>query len=280
MTGAVAGTLRVGILTPSSNTILEPTTTGMLAGLPGVSLHFSRFRVVRIALSADALAQFDNSAILDAADLLADARVDVIVWSGTSAAWMGFDKDERLCAEITRRTGIPAGTSILAIRDAFAAFGYSRIGLVTPYLPDVQQRIIANWSDAGLTITAERHLSIADNFSFSRITEAQVADQVRAVAASGCQVVAVLCTNMVGAGIAARLEAELGVAVFDSVATAVWDVLRLTGRQTSPLRPWGSLFGPGIQWRRHRADEPACDAPRPGSGRAHRLTSPGRLWAT
>lgn len=240
------GPIRIGVLTPSSNTILEPATCRMLAGAPGVSVHFSRFRVVRIALSADALAQFDNSAILDAAQLLADARVDVIAWSGTSAAWMGFDKDEALCAEITRRTGIAAGTSILAMRDAFAARGYERIGLVTPYLPEVQERIIANWTAAGLTITGERHLSIEDNFSFSEISEAMVAEQVRAVAATGCQAVAVLCTNMVGAAIAAQLEAELGVAVFDSVAAAVWDSLRIVGRDPGLLGAWGSLFSGSV----------------------------------
>lgn len=234
--------LRIGVLTPSSNTILEPATTRMLSSVPGVSVHFSRFRVTQIALSADALAQFDNSAILDAAQLLADAKVDVIVWSGTSASWMGFDKDERLCSDIIRRTGIPAGTSILAIRDAFAQMGYSKVGLVTPYIDDIQHRIVANWTAAGLTITDERHLSIQDNFSFSRISEATVAEQVRAVAASGCEVVAILCTNMVGAGVAAALEEELGVAVFDSVAVAVWDALRIAGQDPAQLHQWGSLF--------------------------------------
>jgi maleate cis-trans isomerase len=33
---------RLGMLTPSSNTVLEPVITRMAAGLPEVSLHFSR----------------------------------------------------------------------------------------------------------------------------------------------------------------------------------------------------------------------------------------------
>ena len=53
--------VRLGMLTPSSNTVLEPVTTAMLAGLPEVSVHFSRFRVTEIALSADSLAQFDDA---------------------------------------------------------------------------------------------------------------------------------------------------------------------------------------------------------------------------
>src|ERR1700757_393578 len=68
--------IRLGMLTPSSNTTLEPVTSAMLAGLPGVSAHFSRFRVTEIALTDEALAQFDDRPILVAAELLAHARVD------------------------------------------------------------------------------------------------------------------------------------------------------------------------------------------------------------
>ena len=49
----------LGMLTPSSNTSLEPITTAMVAGLPEVSAHFSRFKVTEIALSSKALAQFE-----------------------------------------------------------------------------------------------------------------------------------------------------------------------------------------------------------------------------
>ena len=100
----------LGMLTPSSNTALEPITSAMVAGLPNVSAHFSRFKVTEIALSSDALAQFDTSNILRAAELLAHAKVDVIGWNGTSSGWLGFETDVKLCEQITAATGIPATT--------------------------------------------------------------------------------------------------------------------------------------------------------------------------
>ncbi len=51
--------VRLGMLTPSSNTSLEPITQTMVSGLPEVSVHFSRFKVTEIALSDAALAQLD-----------------------------------------------------------------------------------------------------------------------------------------------------------------------------------------------------------------------------
>ncbi|MGU4704105.1 Asp/Glu/hydantoin racemase, partial [Burkholderia cepacia] len=59
--------IRIGILTPSSNTALEPLTSAIVAGLPHVSVHFARFTVTEIALSAAALDQFDAAHILVAA---------------------------------------------------------------------------------------------------------------------------------------------------------------------------------------------------------------------
>ena len=37
--------VRFGMLTPSSNTALEPITWAMLAGTAGITAHFSRFKV-------------------------------------------------------------------------------------------------------------------------------------------------------------------------------------------------------------------------------------------
>lgn len=234
--------VRLGMLTPSSNTALEPITNAMLAGIADVSAHFSRFKVTEIALSESALRQFDDSEILRAAELLADAKVDVIAWNGTSASWLGFERDERLCERITASTGIQARTTVLAYRDLFRRLKIARIGLVTPYRKDVQDKIIAVWGSEGLQCVAERHLSLQDNFSFAEVSEAEVARLIEEVVREGCDAVAVVCTNMRGAGPAEVLEARLGVPVFDSIAVTLWACLIATGTDPSRIQGWGRLF--------------------------------------
>jgi maleate isomerase len=233
---------RLGMLTPSSNTALEPITTAMLAGIADVSVHFSRFKVTEIALSESSLRQFDDSEILRAAELLAHAKVDVIAWNGTSASWLGFDRDERLCERITAATGIRACTTVLAFRDLFHRLENARIGLVTPYTADVQQRIIANWRSQGLNCVAERHLSLTDNFSFAEVREADVARFCEEVVREGSDAVAIVCTNMRGAGAAERLERKLGAGIFDSIAVTLWACLVAAGVDPSVIRSWGGLF--------------------------------------
>src|SRR3954469_18841948 len=134
----IAMRTRLGMIAPSSNSVLEPVTYAMLADAPGISAHFSRFRVTEIALDAPALHQFDPSLILPAADLLSDAKVDAIAWNGTSASWLGIDRDNSLCTSISGRSGKPATTSTVACIDAVRSGGAQRIGFVTPYTDEVQ----------------------------------------------------------------------------------------------------------------------------------------------
>jgi maleate isomerase len=235
-------TLRLGMLTPSSNTVVEPMTAAMLAGVPDVTAHFSRFKVTEIALSDSSNQQFAEDEILRAADLLADARVDVIAWNGTSASWLGFERDERLCERITAATGVRACTSVLAFREIFQRTGASRIGLVTPYIGDVQTRIIDNWRTAGLVCPAERHCDLQENFAFAAVPEGDIAGMVRAVAGAGVEAVAIVCTNMRGAGLAQALEAELGLPVYDSIATTLWKSLAVAGASPARVHGWGGLF--------------------------------------
>ncbi len=234
--------VRLGMLTPSSNTALEPVTAAMLADLPNVTTHFSRFKVTEIALSDASDRQFDDGEILRAAALLADAKVDVVAWNGTSASWLGFERDERLCERLTEATGVPACTSVLAFREIFERTGVRRVGLVTPYGETVQQRIVENWRKAGFDCPAERHSGLTDNFAFAEVSEREVANMVRAVAKAGVDAVAIVCTNMRAAPLVARLEAELGVPVYDSIATTLWKSLLLARVPPASVRGWGRIF--------------------------------------
>jgi maleate isomerase len=234
--------IRLGMLTPSSNTTLEPATAAMLRDLPSVTVHYARFRVTEIALTGDALAQFDDSAILAAAELLAHAKVDAIAWNGTSAGWLGFDADERLCRRITAATGIKAATSMLALNEALAATHVRRFGIVTPYVQAVQDRIVANYARLGIECLAGPGLAIQDNFAFAEVTEATLEAMIRSVAALRPDAIGVICTNLRSARLVAPLERELGIPIYDTIATALWKSLRLAGADPSAVKGWGRLF--------------------------------------
>lgn len=238
--------IKLGMLTPSSNTALEPITSAMVSGLQNskvqVSAHFSRFTVTEISLRDQALGQFDLEKILNAAKLLADAHVDVIAWNGTSSGWLGFEKDEGLCRQITEATGIPATTSVLALNEILKKTGAQDFALVTPYLNDVQQLIVQNYARSGVRCVAERHLDLHVNHSFADVEEDTIRAMVRDVAQQKPAAITTFCTNLRAAHLVEALEAETGIPVYDTISTVVWKSLRLAGVDTRELRGWGRLF--------------------------------------
>jgi maleate isomerase len=243
--------IKLGILVPSSNTNLEPLTCSILSSLPDVSVHFSRFPVTHIALSATALSQFDETAILAAASLLADAQVDVIGWSGTSSGWLGFEADEKLCRSIEQKTGIKATTSVLALNRLLDLVREREskpvpFGLVTPYLDDVQTAIVSTYGKAGYEVKAESHLRKTVNVEFAKVSEDTLDAQIETVIGqlgSGTTVISTFCTNLKAAQRVKHWEEKYGdLYVFDTTATVVWDMLRMAGVDYKGITQWGKLF--------------------------------------
>lgn len=232
----------LGMLTPSSNTVLEPVSSAIVHGLPNVSVHFSRFELTQISLGANAAKQFNLDLILQAAKLLADAKVDVIAWNGTSAGWLGFETDEHLCNEVTKSTGIPATTSVLAFNEILEKTAARKLGFVSPYTEDIQNKIVENYQQAGFNCIAERHLNLKENHSFAEVTDQQIISMVREVASYQPQAITTFCTNLKAAHLVAQLEAETGIPIYDTVTTAVWKSLRIAGFDTRSISGWGRLF--------------------------------------
>lgn len=234
--------VRLGMLTPSSNTVLEPVTSAMVAGVEGVSVHFGRFPVTEISLRPRALGQFDDGPMRAAARLLADARVHVVCWNGTSAGWLGLDSDRHLCDAIARDVGTPVVSSVLALVEIFRLAGVRRYALVTPYLDEIQARIVDTFAAEGFACAAEAHLGDPGNFSFAEVEPETLAWMVRDVARARPDAITTFCTNLRAAPLVPALESELGLPVYDTVATGLWASLRAAGVAPTRVRGWGRLF--------------------------------------
>jgi len=236
---------RIGMLTPSSNTCLEPMTSRILADVaPGVSAHFSRIPVTSVSLEEESSAQFCAEQLIAAACLLEDAKVDVVVWNGTAGSWLGLEHDRQICQAIEEATGIPATSSTLALFDAFRAYGVTSLGLAVPYTREVADRIGEVYSTAGVTVVASHCLGITDNESFARVSPDRIRRLVTCSAEGNAQAVAVVCTNVCAAPAIAGLEQQLGILVLDSVTVTLWKALDLVnGAVAAP--GWGTLLATG-----------------------------------
>ncbi|MFN8526383.1 MAG: Asp/Glu/hydantoin racemase [Chloroflexota bacterium] len=234
--------IRVGMITPSSNTMVEPITSAITAGLwADLSVHYARITVTRIAMDAASINQFEREAMLGAARLLADARVDLICWNGTSAGWKGLDSDRQNCAAIQAETGIRATSATLGQMDAFRAAGVTRYALATPYLADVHAATKRTYAAEGFECVSEHNLGISTNFEFAEIPLEALRDLIRRADSPDAQAIAVVCTNLAAARVVEEMERELSKPIHDTLILALWHPLQLLGWD-KPIPDWGALM--------------------------------------
>lgn len=217
--------LRIGMIVASSNTWAEPVTYRLLEEAPDVTVHFARVDIAAPSFTT----AFGGEGMAQAARQLADAEVEVIMWNGSSGSWLGIQRDQELSAELARICGVPASTSTLALLESCRMHGVKRLGLVTPYSAEVNADIAREYASVGIEVVAESHLGIQDNMGFSCVPEADLAQEVRAIA-PGADAAMILCTNLNGAFVAPLLEAELGIPVFDSITITLSHALQLGSR--------------------------------------------------
>ncbi|MGE3271711.1 MAG: Asp/Glu/hydantoin racemase [Chloroflexota bacterium] len=233
---------RIGMITPSSNTMVEPITSAMTAHLlDDLSVHYARIPVTRISLDQGSLDQFEREAMLSAARLLADAKMDVICWNGTSGGWKGADADRAICEAITAETGIPSTTGTLAQFEAFRAHGIKKYALAVPYLADVRDAILKVYAGEGFECVNNAHLGISTNFEFAELSLETLKDLALRADHPDAEAVVIVCTNLAAARVVEELEQQLGKSVHDSLVVSLWHPLKMIDWQT-PIPGWGRLM--------------------------------------
>jgi maleate isomerase len=234
---------KIGMLTPSSNTILEPVCSRIFNDVPEVTCHYSRFPVTKISLEQDALQQFDYTPMLKAAELLAHAEVDVIAWNGTSGGWLGFDIDRELCSLIKKATGIPATTSMLAQMEAFKEHNVKSLHLVTPYIPKINELIIEQYKIHGdIEVINVEGCAQTVNRSFSQVDHDRIETMIKAVSATQADGLSIVCTNFPAVNKVDYYEAAYNHTIYDTITVVAWQAMKMAGVDPCKVKGWGRLF--------------------------------------
>ena len=176
---------RVGLMIPSSNTMMEVDFTRDLP--PGHALHTARM-YMEDTTPAGENRMLDEFALPAARDL-GTARPDVVVFGCTSAgALRGNDYDTELCQRISELTHAPVVSTIGAVRTAIEASGAASIGVITPYVDELNEKIKASIEDDGIDVAGITGLGITDNFQIAEVPQDEiVAFAERALGPAGRQ---------------------------------------------------------------------------------------------
>ena len=138
--------------------------------------------------------------------------------------------------------GVPASNPLTAAKVALQVLGVKRLGLVTPYRPDVTQAMQNRFEDAGISIAQVGSFYEDDDKVVGRISPEAILEAALSVGASD-QVdgVFISCTSLRAAGIVEQAETALGKPVTASNHALAWHLLRLAGI-TDVAAGFGTLF--------------------------------------
>jgi maleate isomerase len=209
---------RVGLMIPSSNTMMEPDFARDLP--PGTALHTARMFMEDTTAAAE-IRMLEEFALPAARDL-GTARPDVVVFGCTSAgALRGNDYDTELCARISELTGAPTVSTIGAVRAAITESGAATIGVITPYVDELNEKIKASIEADGTHVTAIAGLGITENFAIAEVGHDDIVSfaeralgQLAAQASIG--LVFASCTNFGAMAARPAIAARLGLPVITS----------------------------------------------------------------
>jgi maleate isomerase len=223
---------RVGLLVPSSNTVMEPDFWRALP--PGATLHTGRMYLEETTPEAES--RMLDEHVLPAARDLATARPDLIIFGCTSAgALRGNQYDADLCRRISDLSGVPTVSVIASVRQAITASGARRVGVVTPYVDALNQRIRESVEADGVAVAGIAGLGISDNFEIATVPQERIVDFAeRTLHDLDVDLAFVSCTNFPAVTALPELERRLGLPVVTSNQAAIAAMLRLLA--AAPVR--------------------------------------------
>ncbi len=217
----------MGLIVPSSNTVIEVDFYRRLP--PTATLHTARMYLEETTPEGE-------SAMLDehlptAINDLRSARPDVMVFGCTSAgALRGNDYEAQLIARIARETGAETFSVAASVRRTILAAGGRRVGVITPYVDSLNEKIRESLEADGLEVTGIHGLGITDNFTIADVTPERIAEFAFECFAGGdIDLLFASCTNFRAIDARDQIQAALDVPVVTSNHAALAVVLEQIG---------------------------------------------------
>ncbi|MFA4662543.1 maleate cis-trans isomerase family protein [Pyrococcus kukulkanii] len=227
---------RFGLIVPSSNTTMEMEFHRYIP--EGISLHTARMPLRNV--NEEELTKMATFAT-DAAKLLADAGVELIVFGCTSGSFIGGkDFEKEIEMKIEEEVNIETFTTSTAVIEALNVLDIQSLLVITPYIEEINQKEKEFLEANGFEVLDIRGLGIEDNLEIGKLEPYTAYRLAKATFIDEADGIFISCTNWRTFEIIEKLESDLRVPVVTSNQATLWMALRaLDVRDELPL---GRLF--------------------------------------
>ena len=230
---------RIGLMVLESDQTIE-WEMRLMTHLSGVSMYHTRL-ANDVVVTPETLAKMETELPISAKLLPDYLALNAIGYGCTSGSTIiGEDR----VADIldAAHPGVPSSNPLTAAKAALNVMGVKRLGLVTPYTPDVTQAMQDRFEEAGIQITAVGSFYEDSDEVVGRIDPNSILEAAIAIGSSDkVDGVFISCTSLRAAGIIERAEVLLKKPVTASNHALAWHLLRLAGVEDN-VDGFGQLF--------------------------------------
>jgi maleate isomerase len=220
---------KIGVIIPSTNTIVEPDIYRM--AVPGVTAHISRIHIHNPDLSSDRVfEQLLEGLRVEVAAAVArvmTARPDYLMM-GMSAEtfWDGVEGNRRFKQQITELSGLPVATGAEACERALQLLKVRRIAVITPYQPVADKNVVRFFADLGIEVVALKGLRCPDAIAIAEVQEETLRQAMIELNSDQVEAIVQVGTNLSMLRLADEAERWLGKPVIAINAATWWMALR------------------------------------------------------
>ena len=238
--------LKLGIIAPSTNTVVQPEMDAMRPY--GVTNHFARLHIPNDPIDDDAgfnrLMDNIRATMEDAARVVMTCQPDRLVLGMSSETfWDGLDGSNRLMARMREVAGgAPVTTGADAVRAALKVYGeIRRIAVITPYMPPGDAQVRRFFTECGFDIVALKGLKGRSPVLYAHVSEKQLRDAINEVNDPTVEAIVQVGTNLAMARLAGIAEFWLDKPVIAINTAIYWHALRTSGVMDR-VQDFGSLL--------------------------------------
>jgi maleate isomerase len=236
----IARRARMGLIALATDHVIDNELALLMGVIDGVQLYTTRVPMDP-NVTRETLGAMEARLGTAAATVLPGVTLDVVGYGCTSASVV-IGEDKVAAAIHVACPGVAVTTPITAGVEALRCLGATRIGLLTPYVEEVNAPLRAHFAARGITVIKAATFSEPDDNRAGMITPASIrAAVIDLFKGLELDAVFISCTSLRAAELVPELETELGFSVTSSNHALAWHMLRLAGID-EPMEGKGQLF--------------------------------------
>lgn len=225
---------RVGLIVPSSNTVMEPDFHRVL----GAGCAISTSRVYLEQVTRDAEQTMIDDDLPKALRLIKTTDPHVIVFGCTSAGSLGgLQSDAGIARRIEQQTGVRALTVVGSVVEQLKEIRPRQVAVLTPYREELTRTVAECVVEAGFQLGPVAGMGIVSNREIGQVAPdeivAFVAQQMKGGAGADC--IFLSCTNWQAIAAIDAVKARFGVPVVSSNQATI-EAVRRASLDAGPLQ--------------------------------------------